>query len=80
MGVWVTYRSDLAQKGQRVASWPNHRGEVMEGMILCRYGLYDEEWIEVEYMSGEKCHLRAETGRYSRRMDTSLDVGLIWQE
>ena len=80
MGGWVTYDEGLAVVGARVASYPDHRGKVREGRITERYSLYDRRYMEVVYDDGEKVQLQAVSGRYSERMDTSLDVGMIWRE
>ena len=78
--MWITYNAEFAKPGVRVASYPNHKGEVLEGTIKSRYGLYGEEYIEVEYSGGQVCQLLTQTGRYSTKMDTSLDAGMIWKE
>ena len=80
MGGWVTYIEKLAAVGARVASYPDHRGKVREGRIAGLYSLYDRHYMEVVYDDGEKVQLLAVSGRYSERMDTSLDVGMIWRE
>ena len=80
MGGWVTYDEALAAVGARVASYPDHRGGVKEGRIAGLYSLYDKRYLEVVYDGGEKVQLLAGSGRYSERMDTSLDVGMIWKE
>ena len=80
MGGWVTYDEGLAAVGARVASYPDHRGGVREGRITGIYSLYDKRYMEVVYDDGEKVQLLAVSGRYSERMDTSLDVGMIWRE
>lgn len=80
MGGWVTYNEKLAAVGARVASYPDHRGKVREWRIAGLYSLYDRHYMEVVYDDGEKVQLLAVSGRYSERMDTSLDVGMIWRE
>ena len=80
MGGWVTYDEGLAAVGARVASYPDHRGGVREGRITGLYSLYDKRYMEVVYDDGEKVQLLVVSGRYSERMDTSLDVGMIWRE
>lgn len=80
MGGWVTYDEGLAAVGARVASYPDHRSDVREGWITGLYSLYDKRYMEVVYDDGEKVQLLAVSGRYSERMDTSLDVGMIWRE
>lgn len=80
MGTWMTYRPELAVEGARVASWPDHRGAVREGVIRSRYGLYGKEYIEVVYDGEASRCLLAENGRYSETMDTSIDVGMVWRE
>lgn len=80
MGGWVTYDGTLAAEGAKVASFPDHRGRVREGRITGLYSLYDKRYMEVVYDCGEKVQLLADSGRYSERMDTSLDVGMIWSE
>ena len=42
MGGWVTYDEGLAAVGARVASYPDHRGDVREGWITGLYSLYDK--------------------------------------
>ena len=80
MGGWVTYDEGLAAVGARLASYPEHRADVPEGRITGLYSLYDKRYMEVVYDDGEKVQLLAVSGRYSERMDTSLDVGMIWRE
>ena len=80
MGGWVTYDEGLAAVGARVASYPDHRGDVREGLITGLYSLYDKRYMEVVSAVGAEVRLLAVWGRYSERMDTSLDVGMIWRE
>lgn len=42
---WTTFKPDLAAVGKRVASFPDHRGQVREGTIF----EIDEHTIRVDY-------------------------------
>lgn len=71
---WTTFKPDLASVGKRVASFPDHRGNVREGVIF----EIDEHTIRVDYAGYGVCTLKRRNGRlWNDHIDTSLDIGMI---
>ena len=71
---WITFKPDLAAVGKRVASYPDHKHNVHEGVIF----EIDEQYIRVDYSGYGLCSLKRKNGRlWNEHIDTSLDIGMI---
>lgn len=71
---WITFKPELAAVGKKVASFPDHRGNVHEGTIF----EIDEHTIRVDYSGYGVCTLKRRNGRlWNDNIDTSLDIGMI---
>lgn len=78
---WVTYKSDIVAVGKKVASFPDHNGQVLEGNIVNMVNVCNEDFIVVDYLHGVgQFSLHKSSGKFSKRYDSSVDVGLIWVE
>lgn len=71
---WITFKPELAAVGKRVASYPDHSHNVLEGVIF----EIDEHNVRADYTGYGVCTLKRRNGRlWNDNIDTSLDIGMI---
>lgn len=70
--IWTSFKTELAQPGKRVLTYPNHRGEVE---MLTIEDVDNHRILLVD--ANRKFRYTRLDGRRSEKYDTSYDIGLI---
>ena len=64
----------LLVPGTKIVSYPNHKGEILEGVILGVFGNKNE--IAVDYTNKGRHTLRS-NGKLHALIDTNIDINLV---